>query len=289
MIFIDLICPMCNLHKLGSNSTSRRAKHTFKTCGSKECSAKSKALNHKCGSNFIRTIQEYSGTKLCEYDCGSYARYQFKSGKLCCSSVASNCAASRKDINYAIAQRLKTSVDENGISKTQLKANKTADTKRSDIDEFGRDGFARFSDKLKLTIQESRDENGRTYLSRSKITDEEFFAKPEKDRYYILVWEETNRQWYKHFNDIPDAKLRSVDHHLDHNFSISEGFKQKIPVHIIGHYSNLRIITASKNCSKRGDCHKTVKQLYEDYTRLELALTSSNVISLNSSPSLNTV
>jgi len=66
---------------------------------------------------------------------------------------------------------------------------------------------------------------------------------------------------------------RGPHYHLDHIFSIIEGFKQKIPPHIIGHYSNLKIITAKANCSKRGDCGKTVEQLYEDYARLAFALT----------------
>lgn len=275
MIFIDTICPICNKHTLGSQSTSNRHKKSFKTCGSKECAQKLRYSNPKSGYTFTRDIQEYSGTELCE--CGSDARYQFKSGKICCQSVASNCPAKRKAINEGIAQKLKSTVDANGLTLTQKKAQKTAFTKRTDIDEFGRNGYDRFSEKLKETIEASRDEYGRSYLSRAVQTLEEFLSKPEKERYYTQVWSLTEQQYKEHYSKIPDAYLRSPDYHLDHIYSISEGFKQQIPAEVIAHYTNLRVIPASLNCSKQGECHKTLTQLYEDFA---LARTSANEISL---------
>lgn len=275
MIFIDTLCPVCNKHPLGSQSKSNRHKNSFKTCGSKECAQKLRYSNPKSGYTFTRTIKEYSGTDLCK--CGSYARYQFKSGKVCCQSVASNCPTQRKAINEGIAQKLKSTVDATGLTATQKKAQKTANTKRTDIDEFGRNGYERFAETLKQSIEDSRDENGRTYQSRSKLTDEEFFLKPEKANYYALVWALTERQYKEYASLIPDAHLRSPDYHLDHNFSISEGFRQKIPAEVIANYTNLRVIPASLNCSKQDECHKTLIQLYEDFA---LARTSANEISL---------
>jgi hypothetical protein len=275
MIFSDRICPVCNMHPIGSQSKSNRHKSTFKTCGSKECSTTLRYSKHKSGATFTRSINEYTGTDLCE--CGNYARYQFKSGKVCCQSVASNCLSRRVEINNSIAQKLKTTVDENGLTLTQRKANKTAETKRTEIDEFGQNGYDRFSKKLKETIEASRDKYGRTYQSRSKLTDEEFFLKPEKERYNEKVWALTEQQYKEYFSMISDARLRSTEYHLDHIYSISEGFRQKVPAEVIAHYTNLRVIPASLNCNKQDECHKTLIQLYEDFA---LARTSSNEISL---------
>lgn len=197
--------------------------------------------------------------------------------KVCCQSIASNCPSKRIEINNRIAQKLKSTVDENGLTGTQKKAKKIAEVKKTTFDEFGKNGYDRFSENLKKTIEESRDEYGRSYLSRAALTLEEFLAKPEKERYNALVWALTEQQYKNHYAKIPDAHLRSPEYHLDHIYSISEGFKQQIPAEVIAHYTNLRVIPASLNCSKQDECHKTLTQLYEDFA---LARTSSNEISL---------
>lgn len=267
MLFINSICPICNLHTLGSQSKSRKQKKLFKTCGSKDCQIKLRSSNHSKGAKFSRKIEEYQGTGLCE--CGRPAKYIFKSGKLSCQSVASNCPIIRKDANKNIAEQLKNTVDSSGMTLTQKRAYKGASTKRMDIDQEGNDGFKRFSDKLKKTIESSKDSLGRTYLSRSKISEEEFLAKPERDRYYQSVWEITSRQFKTYFNLIPDAAKRGNEYHLDHIFSISEGFRKNVPPEIIGHVSNLRIISAFENNSKNSKCHKTLTALYEDYNNFK--------------------
>jgi hypothetical protein len=183
----------------------------------------------------------------------------------------------RIDINIRINQRLKAEIDSDGLTGTQRKALSGANTKRNDVDEFGKNGWDRFADKLKDTIENSRDDDGRTYLSRSKLSHEDFLLKPEKEKYYAIVWAMTEQQYKKHFYDIDNAELRGNDYHLDHIFSISEGFRQKIPAEVIANYTNLRVISSTLNCSKQGECHKTLTELYEDFT---LARTSSNEISL---------
>jgi len=84
--------------------------------------------------------------------------------------------------------------------------------------------------------------------------------------YYNAVKLVTNRSWYEHFYIInPDRLQRSRDLHLDHIYSIAEGFKNNVPPEIIGHWTNLRLIPKIQNSIKGADCHKTKEQLYEDY------------------------
>jgi hypothetical protein len=118
-------------------------------------------------------------------------------------------------------------------------------------------------------ISSTVDVNGRTKWSRVKLSDEDFAKLPERERYHSEVWTITGQNFKKHKHLIENAVLRGNDFHLDHIFSISEGFRNNIPAHIIGHVTNLRILPSSENCSKQGKCHKTVDQLYEDFNGFE--------------------
>lgn len=90
--------------------------------------------------------------------------------------------------------------------------------------------------------------------------------RPAAIEYYNQVKLVTNKNWYGHFYTInPERLQRSKDLHLDHIYSIAEGFKNNIPPEIIGHWTNLRLISKIENSCKGSNCHKTKEQLYEDY------------------------
>ena len=93
--------------------------------------------------------------------------------------------------------------------------------------------------------------------------------KNDMEIYYITVKILTEKQFHEHFYEIPFSRLRSKDFHLDHIFSIFEGFKNNIPPFYIAHFSNLRIIKASENMSKQQRCDKTLDELFEDYIKYE--------------------
>ena len=57
------------------------------------------------------------------------------------------------------------------------------------------------------------------------------------------------------------------DNHLDHVFSIKEGFLNDIDPQIIAHVTNLKIIKSFDNCSKGSKCDKTIDQLFEDINK----------------------
>lgn len=63
-------------------------------------------------------------------------------------------------------------------------------------------------------------------------------------------------------NDILDnIEKRGKDFHLDHKFSIIEGFKQNIKPEMIGHIKNLQIIPADKNIKKSRECSISLEEL----------------------------
>ena len=92
--------------------------------------------------------------------------------------------------------------------------------------------------------------------------------RPAATEYYNAVKLVTNKNWYEHFYKINPGQLqRNKDLHLDHIYSIAEGFKNNIPSYIIGHWTNLRLLPKIENSSKGAKCHKTIEELFEDYNR----------------------
>lgn len=67
----------------------------------------------------------------------------------------------------------------------------------------------------------------------------------------------------KHIID-PDNK-RGKDWHLDHIYSVSQGYLNNVPINVVGDITNLRIIPAIDNIRKGLKCNKTLESLYEDY------------------------
>ena len=83
--------------------------------------------------------------------------------------------------------------------------------------------------------------------------------------YYDAVWKFTEENWKINFDDINPLRVNRTCNELDHIYSIQQGFRDHIPPYIIGHYTNLRVITLSENGIKGMRCDKTKEQLFEDF------------------------
>ena len=72
----------------------------------------------------------------------------------------------------------------------------------------------------------------------------------------------STRLYPKHINNL---ELRSREWHLDHRFSICEGFKNNIPPYIIGSHYNLEVIDGIENMKKQERCSITIEELTGRY------------------------
>ena len=73
---------------------------------------------------------------------------------------------------------------------------------------------------------------------------------------------------YRRNKDTLDPNgLRSKDWHVDHIYSVTDGFLNNVPINIISDISNLRLIPATDNYAKHRKSEKTLEQLYEDFYR----------------------
>lgn len=117
------------------------------------------------------------------------------------------------------------------------------------------------------------DENGNNYYERRNLKNYEtgVWTKPEDktllEQYKIKVY----KFMYKFKEEIKQLKnfeLRGRTsengYHLDHKFSIKEGFNQKIDPEIIGHICNLEMIPGEINQSKNRKCSIELNSLIND-------------------------
>ena len=76
----------------------------------------------------------------------------------------------------------------------------------------------------------------------------------------------TRDSWIYYQSTInPDNLIRGNNFELDHKYSKQQGFCNKIPAEIIGHYSNLCMIEKTANRKKYNKCSITVDQLYAGF------------------------
>lgn len=92
----------------------------------------------------------------------------------------------------------------------------------------------------------------------------------ELEQYSFNVWRETNMNWriYQDFIN-PENIKRGKKYHLDHKYSIIQGFLDNIDYKIIGSPINLEIIPGSENCKKQGKCSIEKQQLIEDFKKFK--------------------
>lgn len=63
------------------------------------------------------------------------------------------------------------------------------------------------------------------------------------------------------------GEIRTMDWHLDHIYSIMDGWLNNVSPEIIGHHSNLQMIDGNLNRSKNCRSDKTLKKLFSDYRK----------------------
>ena len=117
-----------------------------------------------------------------------------------------------------------------------------------------------------LLLKENKEKEYQTKVARGLITPIE--QRAARDLYYAAVLKFTKQSWINHFDKINPSRIhRDNSWHLDHIYSTQQGFRNNIPPYIIGHWTNLRMMSGPNNSSKGMKCAKTKKQLFEDFFR----------------------
>jgi len=88
--------------------------------------------------------------------------------------------------------------------------------------------------------------------------------KSEYEIYCRKVWKETYKSLKRYSKKIPNIELRSKKFHLDHKYSIHQGFQNNVNPIIIGHWKNLEIVESVKNLKKYNRCSITLENLIQE-------------------------
>lgn len=126
--------------------------------------------------------------------------------------------------------------------------------------ERGKLGAKALKDKISILTEEELEKFKKKMYKTSYITPNN---RPLFEKYRKLVWYYTKQE----VHNIADIDLRGKDYHLDHKFSVIEGFKENISPEIIGNNCNLEIIRATDNCSKQGKCSITKEELMSSFEK----------------------
>lgn len=147
--------------------------------------------------------------------------------------------------------------------------------KNHNIEKYGVENYFNSEDyKIKSKEVSLKKYNSEYYLSSELrkqreiesghwISDED---RTEYELYRLNVWRITNKQDLESLKDIDKRgriDLNPDAYHIDHKFSIREGFEENIPPEIIGSLKNLEMIPGRKNCAKNSKCSITKEELLD--------------------------
>ena len=153
--------------------------------------------------------------------------------------------------------------------------------KNHNIEKYGVENYFNSEDyKIKSKEASLKKYNSEYYLSSELrkqreiesghwISDED---RTEYELYRLNVWRITNKQDLESLEDFDKRGRIDLDsdaYHIDHKFSIREGFEENIPPEIIGSLKNLEMIPGRKNCSKNSKCSITKEELLNGPSKMQ--------------------
>jgi hypothetical protein len=96
---------------------------------------------------------------------------------------------------------------------------------------------------------------------------------PDFKRYRRLVWKITNSQSLNSLENFEKRGMRGESFHLDHQFSIFDGFRNNIPPFIIGNLINLKMIHWKENIKKgKTSSIEDISAIFIQTNKLQLLL-----------------
>lgn len=107
----------------------------------------------------------------------------------------------------------------------------------------------------------------KTKFNRGIITDPAL--KTDFEIYYTAVRNLSDRNYKKHKSLINPCNFSRgrTSYHLDHIFSIKDAYENNVPVEVVSHESNLRMLKYDENIAKGGLSGKSLSRLFEDYRK----------------------
>ena len=192
---------------------------------------------------------------LCENGCGITATKFTKKGKAVCSARPAGCPS--------VLQKMKdTSLERYGVANASS-ADFVKDMRRQKaLNKYGVDNVSK-SESIRSKLSTQRTDYWNDVYSNKKYTNDGL----TRLQYSHRCQQYANTQYQRHKDLIDPEGERGKHWHLDHIYSITDGFINDVPVNIISDVSNLRLISDKENYKKHKKSEKTLAELYEGFSK----------------------
>jgi len=200
---------------------------------------------------------------LCENGCGRNSIRVTKKGKAVCSDKPARFPAILKKMQATSVERYGTV----NASSTQFVKDKR---KQKALDKYGVDNVSK-AESIKKFLSEQR----------TKYWNQVYFGKNftldglSRLQYSHRCQQYANTQYQRYKNMLDPECKRGRHWHIDHIYSITDGFLNDVPINVISDVSNLRLISDKNNYKKHKKSEKTLEELYEGFFNSTHQLLSS--------------
>jgi len=258
-------------------------KNVNKWCCSKSQNSceKNKSKDKKTKYFKIENLEK----QLCDYGCGKVALFQIGNKKrLCCSKNQNSCKGMKnknceknKGRNHIITKKRKPVSEEikrkmsESQKKSRLDPNSFWNSKEYDIIkekqkiEMLNGRAKKLNSYLRLNIEETKEKIRKIREEKGQWLPQCMYS--DFQLYTSIVLYYTNISSKKKYTkiELKERGNKKGEKHLDHNFSISKGFKFGILPSIIGSKSNIRLVDNLYNRKKLNKCDITLEKLFVLY------------------------
>lgn len=227
----------------------------------------SKSFN-SCPAKKYRRLENKEKPEFCENGCGERAVYQTKNKKWICNKDYHKCLANRSKYGHTKTKGRKHSIETKikiGLKSKEKKGKFKPELIESMRQRMTGESNPRFGKPFKhnpeffIKMRKTMEERG-YWNKRENLKEYERYKREVYHYTNISVSEKYTKEQLKN-----RGRLKEKHIHIDHIFSIVEGFNLKISPKIIGCKSNIRILTVSENCSKHKKCEMTKEELLKKY------------------------
>lgn len=213
-------------------------------------------------------------TIYCSYGCGRPAIKTFKSGKHCCSNHHRSCPALEKarqekcQILYggsspACSSSVRAKMEQANLEKYGVpNASQAEEVKQAKQQTFlDHYGSVEKKQELSSRLSAAKKASWERKTAGKRYNNEGLTRAQYRNR----CQQYADTQYNRHKQQVDPQSLRSRQWHLDHIYSVQDGWLNDVPVNIISDITNLRIVHYSENFAKCATSHKSLDQLIEDY------------------------
>jgi len=190
---------------------------------------------------------------FCHYGCGQKAIHQTKKGTYVCAYRPAGCSS-------ILAKMRSTTMERYGVENASSLESVKCIRREKAFEKYGVDNVSK-AESVKKVLSEQRSDYWAEVYKNKKFTVDGL----TRNQYSRRCHQYAETQYYRHQQLIDPDNKRSKHWHVDHIYSVTDGFLNDVPINVVSDISNLRLISDQDNYKKHKKSDKTLDQLYEDY------------------------